>query len=244
VTGAVAGMLARVRRPPVTGLLPDAMPAPALPAEPAAVPTLSEAAPAPGRAPARDVPVAAPVDHGRPAIAPTMPAPDSNPVIEPASLAIAPRAVIRRRDPVPDPATGWGGSRSTLPPPSRPAAARSAATDPSPAADHPAATSLRQLQRLAVPTDPAGPDGGSRAVRDTVDRGRHLPDGPVDGPIPRVSPDTPDPAPTLAPVRAEPVPPVVIESIRVEVAGPAGPAPDPFAGLRHHLGGITRWGRR
>jgi hypothetical protein len=84
-----------------------------------------------------------------------------------------------------------------------------------------------------VPTEPAAVDGGSRPARDTVD-----------GATQRVSPDRPDSAPAIAPVRAEPVPSVVIESIRVEVAGPAGPAPDPFAGLRHHVGGITRWGRR
>jgi hypothetical protein len=84
-----------------------------------------------------------------------------------------------------------------------------------------------------VPTEPAALDGGPRPARDTVD-----------GPSERLSQGTPDSAPATARVPAEPVPPVVIESIRVEVAGPAGPAPDPFAGLRHHLGGITRWGRR
>jgi hypothetical protein len=242
VTGAVAGMLARTRRPPVTGLLPDAMPATTMPAGPApAEPKLAEAGPAvplpprraaPGRAPARHVPVAAPVELGRPRIEPRTPAPlpDSDRVTEPAPLAIAPRAVTRRPDRSPDPATGQAGSRST-PPASRPAAARS--ISPSESSDPPVIRPAHRVERAAVPTDPAGPDGGPRLPRDRVD-----------GPTQPVSPAKPDSAPATAPVRAEPVPPVVIESIRVEVAGPARPAPDPFAGLRHHLGGITRWGRR
>jgi hypothetical protein len=91
-----------------------------------------------------------------------------------------------------------------------------------------------RLQPVEVPTEAAGVDVRARPARDPVDAAATQ----------QLSPPAPETAAAAAPVRTEPVAPVVIESIRVEVAGPAGPAPDPFAGLRHHLGGITRWGRR
>jgi hypothetical protein len=67
-------------------------------------------------------------------------------------------------------------------------------------------------------------------------------------PAAAVQPSAPDvaagpPVEAQAPARADSLPPVVIDTIRVEVAAPATAAPDPFSGLRHYDRGITRWGR-
>ena len=66
-------------------------------------------------------------------------------------------------------------------------------------------------------------------------------DSLVQPPVPEDAPRPTSPAPDLT--RPDPLPPVVIDTIRVEVAAPAAAPPDPFGGLRHHADGITRWGR-
>lgn len=94
------------------------------------------------------------------------------------------------------------------------------------------------LDRAAEPaTDDGDPRGEAPVERAAVP----TPEVAAQPPVPDAEPRAQVAPP--APVRAESLPPVVIDTIRVEVAAPAAAPPDPFGGLRHHAGGITHWGR-
>ncbi len=131
--------------------------------------------------------------------------------------------------------TSAAEEKTARPAPDRPAPSRK----PSPAAHNPAALGVPARPPAGPRRDPTapGPDRGEPLLV-AVD--------PADQ-VPAARLQVIQPPATLAasaPSQAEPVPTVVIDTIRVEVAAPPGPASDPFAGLRRHAGGITAGGRR
>jgi hypothetical protein len=238
VNHSVARMLARAHRPAVGGPLATAAP-PGLP--------VLGGAPAEAGPEVTDVGIV------------TTPAAPTPPLAAKATSEFRPsppdRAVVPPEPPrqaaagqAPEP-TGLSSQKRATSAPAPPAPARQA--DPprhvAPPANHDPSALRARDEEMPSATSPATPlpSAAAQPPASVTDSDPHPRPEPRPAPEQDYAPEPRAGRAASAPDRpqAEPLPTVVIDTIRVEVAAPPGPAPDPFAGLRHHRSGITRWGR-